>query len=414
MIEDGVEVSRAQWRTIVVLSAAALTVFVCFLADRRGPTPGIAALGFLLVVGELVGFRLGDGSFVPLAPAIVLVLVRLLAMPQGARNDDLRFVVVLLAAQLFAGLAQPFARFRVRAVGIRVAGALAAYGAYACEARVLGGRDERTATLVSLAVAALVLMVVDLSGRQGARSSAHRSAGRRWSGLRHSGGLRAYSALAASGVLMALGDHGVSGDRSMGLWGVGLFAVPLLFAWYSFSRVDAVRRTTMQTIRALSIVPERANLSPPGHAERVARLSNAIATEIDLVGPERDSLEQAALLHHLGGVCLDDLDLRRMPVEPAEVTETTARMLRETGHLSEAARVLDAAALHHRGRDLTVPPETRLAAQILKVASDYDDLTEGSTEHAPQAIDSLYAAPGYVYDPRVLAALERVLATSSV
>jgi hypothetical protein len=46
---------------------------------------------------------------------------------------------------------------------------------------------------------------------------------------------------------------------------------------------------------------------------------------------------------------------------------------------------------------------------ILKVASAYDELTEGNDEHAAWAVEALYTGPGYVYDGRVLGALERVL-----
>ncbi len=46
---------------------------------------------------------------------------------------------------------------------------------------------------------------------------------------------------------------------------------------------------------------------------------------------------------------------------------------------------------------------------ILKVASAYDELTEGNDEHAAWAVEALYTGPGYVYDGRVLGALERAL-----
>ena len=49
---------------------------------------------------------------------------------------------------------------------------------------------------------------------------------------------------------------------------------------------------------------------------------------------------------------------------------------------------------------------------ILKVASAYDELTEGNDEHAAWAVEALYTGPGYVYDGRVLATLERVLIRS--
>jgi hypothetical protein len=50
-----------------------------------------------------------------------------------------------------------------------------------------------------------------------------------------------------------------------------------------------------------------------------------------------------------------------------------------------------------------------LASKILKVASAYDDLTEGDPAHAEAALEVLFSGPGYVYDSAVLLALERVL-----
>jgi hypothetical protein len=50
-----------------------------------------------------------------------------------------------------------------------------------------------------------------------------------------------------------------------------------------------------------------------------------------------------------------------------------------------------------------------LLGQILKVASAYDELTEGNDAHASWAVEALFTGPAYVYDGRVLTALEHVL-----
>jgi len=383
----------------LALLAAAVALLAALAVDPHGPLPGVVGLGGLVVVGEMIGFRLGANLFVPLAPAVVLVLVRILGAPGARAGDDLRFVVVVAVAEVVAGLARPADRApggRWRPSVVHTSAALTAFAAAGATTNLLGGSDERSTALLSLAAAAGALVAIDLAARGAlARDD-----------LLRSGGVRVYSALAASGMLMALGAHGVPGDRSLGLWGVAMFAVPLLAAWYSFGRVDAVRRTTDQTIRALSIVPERAGLAAPGHAARVAQLAGDIARAMALPDSTRRTIEHAALLHHLGAVCLEEPEAQSLTA-PADVTEASARMLSKTVHLEPAARVLDAAALHHRGRDATLAPTTRLAAQVLKVASDFDDVTGG--DHDRGAVESLYSAPGYVYDPRVLAALERVV-----
>ena len=50
-----------------------------------------------------------------------------------------------------------------------------------------------------------------------------------------------------------------------------------------------------------------------------------------------------------------------------------------------------------------------MAVQVLRVASDYDDLTARDSNDESSAIEILRSAPGYVYDEKVLSALERVV-----
>ena len=57
----------------------------------------------------------------------------------------------------------------------------------------------------------------------------------------------------------------------------------------------------------------------------------------------------------------------------------------------------------------TAEPRRRVAVQVLRVASDYDDLTARDSNDSSVAIETLRSAPGYVYDEKVLSALERVV-----
>ena len=50
-----------------------------------------------------------------------------------------------------------------------------------------------------------------------------------------------------------------------------------------------------------------------------------------------------------------------------------------------------------------------MSGQILKVASAFDELSDGHPERAGLALEALCSAPEYLYDARVLAALEIVL-----
>jgi hypothetical protein len=50
-----------------------------------------------------------------------------------------------------------------------------------------------------------------------------------------------------------------------------------------------------------------------------------------------------------------------------------------------------------------------MSGQILKVASAFDELSDGHPERAALALEALCSAPEYLYDARVLSALEIVL-----
>jgi hypothetical protein len=94
-------------------------------------------------------------------------------------------------------------------------------------------------------------------------------------------------ALVTSAMLMAVSDQGVHGEGGMGLWGPAIFTIPLLGAWYSYEHLEIIRRTYDQTIRALGAAPELGGLVRSGHAERVAALAVAIASERGFSRQER-------------------------------------------------------------------------------------------------------------------------------
>jgi hypothetical protein len=107
----------------------------------------------------------------------------------------------------------------------------------------------------------------------------------------------------------------------------------------------------------------------------------------------------AALLHHLGQVTLDH-PLGNRGSDPSEVTTVTGAMLSEIGPLQAAGEIV--------GGDVD-DPRRRLAVQVLRLASEYDDLTVRDNVPGDLAVESLRSAPSYVYDERVVVSLERVL-----
>jgi hypothetical protein len=212
---------------------------------------------------------------------------------------------------------------------------------------------------------------------------------------------------------MAAGETGV-GARGMGLWGPLIFSVPLLATWYSFNRLSSIRRTYDQTIRALSVAPELGGLVRSGHAERVAELCVAVGHELGLDHTELKNLETAALLHHIGHLCLDDPEVLGRPADPWEVAEAGAAILRATDYLAPAGDLLAVEPLRQPRVLELVDGRRGVGGQILKVASAFDELTAGAPDHAGAAVEALYSGPGYLYDAGVLAALERVVTRRAV
>ncbi len=50
-----------------------------------------------------------------------------------------------------------------------------------------------------------------------------------------------------------------------------------------------------------------------------------------------------------------------------------------------------------------------MSGQMLKIASAFDELSRGRPDCAAAALEALYSAPAFVYDARVLGALEVAL-----
>jgi hypothetical protein len=138
----------------------------------------------------------------------------------------------------------------------------------------------------------------------------------------------------------------------------------------------------------------------------VAGLAIEIGRDLSMSEMEIERLETAAFLHHLGAVCLD------APAEGAQldavaVAEAGASMLRASDVLAPAGDIVGAEPALHRAPG--APAVGSLSGQILKVASAFDELTDGRDEHAAWAVEALFTGPLYVYDGRVVGALERVL-----
>jgi hypothetical protein len=378
---------------IVAIAIAGTAAGIAAAIFTSGSTvANLAVLTAACVIGELVELRPAGRAPLPLSFAIVIVLVR--------AATPVQFVIVVVAAEALALIArtEPAAiGSRLVVAAERITEALAAGAAYRVVIESGAGGDHRAVVLGALTAAAVaeivVADVVTLVRERRCASLRNRAAD---------------LAIITSGILMAVGYGGIEGKGDLGLWGPLLFSIPLLAAWYSFELLASTRRSFEQTVRALAAAPELGGLVREGHAERVASLATGMGRELNLSAGDLDQLETAALLHHLGAVCLDEPDPGDV-LDPLRVAEAGATMLRASEELAPAGDVVAAEPLLHRPPRPAETPTAALSGMVLKVASAYDELTDGRDEHAAWAVEALYTGPGYVYDGRVLGALERVL-----
>jgi hypothetical protein len=321
----------------------------------------------------------------------------MVVLAERTSTDDAALVLLVALLASFLVRVQPSTlEARLGLFIERLAEGLAAVTVYHVVLSALGTPITRAGELTALAAASLTPIIVAEVARMARERRVAITADGRSADL----------ALITSAMLMAISDRGVNGEGGMGLWGPLIFTIPLLAAWYSYEQLNVVRRTYDQTIRALGAAPELGGIVRDGHAGRVASVAVATAHELGFSRHELGHLETAALLHHLGQVCLDEPEDGRAP-EPVAVSRAGAEILRSTPLLAPAGDIIAAEAMPRR--DKMASRSSVMAGQVLKVASAFDELSAGRSDRASAALEALYSAPEYVYDARVLGALEVAL-----
>jgi hypothetical protein len=375
----------------VLVGGSALVALGTQLADAGTNWAALAVLGGAIAAGELIELRPPLRAPLPISFAFMVVLAERASVEDAA--------LVLLVALLASFLVRPEPTTMEGRLGLfveRLAEGLGTVVVYHAITSELGAPTDRAGELFALAAASVTPIVIAEIARMVRE--------RRIGVTLH--GRSADLALITSAMLMAVSDQGIDGEGGMGLWGPVIFTIPLLAAWYSYEQLNVIRSTYEQTIRALGSAPELGGIVREGHAERVAALAVATASELGFSRHELEHLETAALLHHLGQVCLDEPEDGRAP-EPGAVARAGAEILRGTPLLAPAGDIIAAEPMAYRDKLGSRP--SVMAGQVLKVTSAFDELSLGRPDSAAAALEALYSAPGYVYDARVLGALEVAL-----
>jgi hypothetical protein len=375
----------------VLLGGSAIVALGTQLADAGTKWAALAIVGGAIAAGELIELRPPLRAPLPISFAFMVVL----AERTSIEDATLVLLVALLATFLVRD--EPASiEGRLALFVERLAEGVSAVVVYHGVVSAVGRPTGRAGELLALAAASVTPILIAELGRMVRE--------------RHLGipmhGRSADLALITSAMLMAISDRGINGSGGMGLWGPAIFTIPLLAAWYSYEQLNVIRATYDQTIRALGAAPELGGMVREGHAERVAAIAVATGHELGFSRVEIESLETAALLHHLGQVCIDEPEDGRSP-DPAAVAKAGAEILRVTPLLAPAGDIIAAEPLPYR-EEVGADP-LLIAAQVLRVTSAFDELSLGRTDCASAALEALYSAPAFVYDARVLGALEIAL-----
>ena len=235
--------------------------------------------------------------------------------------------------------------------------------------------------------------------------------------------------------------------KTVGIVGVALFLLPLVLMYIVLNtstrksqeaidvlasakgQVEAAQRAQEQTlthlIEMLSTVIDARDQQIAGHSRNVARYAGLLATELGLPPEERARIQTAALLHDLGKVAIPEAILQK----PAKLTPDEYMTIKE--HAAVGRRILADTPLlgpvavmvgdHHERWDGggyprgTQGEQITMGGRIIAVADALDSIvatrvySRGKT--LSWAMREITQCAGEQFDPRVVAALHRVVET---
>ncbi len=352
----------------------------------------LAALTAVTAVSLLLDVHLPQGGSVPLGYAVLIALAYLL--PGGD------YLLVVLFSVL---LALPVLNHRLGALGTGTTGLrwlLAALSAGVTAHLVAGlglGGDHNTKILVCVVLGGVAFLTADLlTARFASVPGEERvNAGSAWP---------VYVTLLSAAALLALADRFEHGGSTGSPWLSAIAFCPLLITRFSFERYAQASSTYRQTIQALSIVPEVAGMSRPGHGERTAVYAATLADELGVVGEDRERVITAARLHRIGFICLDDEEEDAPEsVDPRRVARVGAEMLRQTRFLRPVADLVEEVELHS-------PDGGTLGAAIVRIASRFDDHVVEEPVRTTGALEIISATTTDPVGRQVVSGLKRLLA----
>jgi hypothetical protein len=163
-------------------------------------------------------------------------------------------------------------------------------------------------------------------------------------------------------------------------WMAVVAVAPLVMTRFAFDRYAAAQQAYRQTIKALSIVPEVAGVTPLGHGERSAVYAVALARRLGLNDEAVERVSTAARLHHIGYVAVDDPQEATTREDKIRLAKQGADILRRTEFLVDVGDLVESvSALEVTSRE----------AAVLQVATAFDHLVLEDPARALGAIELL-------------------------
>ena len=230
-------------------------------------------------------------------------------------------------------------------------------------------------------------------------------------------------ALAPFGLLMAMAYQA----PGLGLGAVVLSLVPLVGARFAFQGAMEMLEVHRETVYALSNALEAYDPYTRNHSEVVTRYALSLGRELELSAAQLEALEWAGRLHDIGK-CRQDWEpiirkpgrpssqewevIRQHPVEGSQLAEEMEFLPHTAGVVAKIVRA------HHERLDGSGYPDGQagegicLEARILGVADAFEAMTAQRAYHQQRppeaALEELRRCAGSQFDPRVVAAMERL------
>ncbi|MFE1391494.1 HD-GYP domain-containing protein [Nocardiopsis alba] len=399
----------------MLVSGVGFAVLVALVGTASdGVVDPSVALAFCLVIacGELVRITLpGNRESAPIALAGAIAYAFLLSVGGDPVQHGVGQVVAVVALGVALGELPHVAvgrTPRVEDAARRVLVALLLAASFRPLAEYLSLTEPSILVTLLMTVLVALAWLVDVAVSAVLRAERLRTrlwvAGRDEARAQFATGV----AISSSGVLIALAC------TVTGLVGLLVFSAPLLVSQVAFRRHAEVRRTYLETVRALSRVTEVGGYVENGHSRRVSRLAHGIACELGLSERELLELEYATLMHDIGQLSLREpiaggATVLASPREQRRIAELGSAIIRETGVLDNVAELVRRQCEPLAGDgDEGVPP---LGSRIIKVANAFDDLVgdSGDAERRTAVLERLRMDTDSEYDPRVVEALAGIL-----